>query len=495
MMRRQQEWDRQLESVDQKQAELLAVQWRLVREQNGALARELAAVQQHLKELQVDSRNAVHEAQHHFRECESSIVEERSIRTATCEGFEQRMRRLRQDIDLEAKQRAAADAEIAPRIDALAVEVSGKTQESATLALELKKLREAYAHSACELASLRDALGRESSERRAADESTIGLVHELREMILKESRERVAANSEMLQTVRSAIDQDKSEREMTHSTIKSHIAVFQQDYMPHKEEVPALRSRLSDVETLVSSRVLDLEQRLESMLAEHCSDSTRLDRRLADLSVSVEKECAARAALAEETDQVLRTHRTKLRNLVSEQAEASRLSQERLQSAVMEHLEKESRTRQAHNEVLHGQITTHRTQMETKLESIEMSMQEIEERHVNHRGVEVRDWEAANLKLTEDLARQIRDLRDALQARLDEEVAARQSQASLHEEQLSFLDGFLHDVRALFLQKGSWTQRHLEKTRIVTAAITTTTTTSGASSAQDSAFSPSSGGA
>merc|ERR1719204_2686016 len=65
--RRQAEWDRQMEFHDQKQAELLTIQWKLVREQTGTLAKELGIVQQQLRDLKTDSRRVIVEVERFFQ--------------------------------------------------------------------------------------------------------------------------------------------------------------------------------------------------------------------------------------------------------------------------------------------------------------------------------------------------------------------------------------------------------------------------------------------
>lgn len=442
-----------MESVDQKQAELAGVQWKLLQEQHTVLARDLAAVQQHVKDLQNDSCRALLEVERHLREGEARLKEECSLRAMLQDSVDQRCKRLRQDLDAEVKQRTNADANLGSRLEALDEIVRSRGQELDTRSHELTKLRDVCAAAARDMASMQEALGKESAERRVDHDATAATVRELGGRLQQEAKERSAADAEVLDVCRSSLDQHRSERELAHDALHSNLCEFQRNLDPHREKVPALHSRMQDLEHAVAARLAEQQRGLEASVGEQSGAQVRMQQRLAELTGTIERESAARTALAEEMEQVLCGHRTKLRNMVSDHTEATRIGQERLQSTVLEHLDRETRTWATNQEFLQGQLSAQASSYDARLQSLEGSLREVEERHAELRGLDERRLEGRHNNLSEEVAKQVRDACTTLQRRLDNERAEREAHAASLQGELEDLHQVFNDLRSVFLER------------------------------------------
>jgi len=475
MTRRQAEWDRQLESVDQKQTELMTIQWKLVREQTGTLARELAIMQQQLKDIKVDSRRALIEVERYFRENEGKLNEERGLRLAMYESLEQRLKKIKHEVESEAKQRAVSDAEIPPKLEALAEALDTRSRETAQLDGEMRKLNEAIAANIQELSVLRDTVAQEADERRCGEETARGCLREVREAINKEIRDRTAADDDLGQALRSVIEQEKADRNLAASSFRTQFNTLQKDLLPYKEELPALRTRMQEIENALQSRLKDGQKSMERDLGERAAAHIKLERKVTDMAALLDKEGMARSAMAEESEQMLKSFRTKMQNILYEQNEAARFAREELQNQLAEQIEKEVATRETQHAAMMDQLSGHRAAFDVKADAIESGFRGLEQQHREERAAEYREFEANQLKFAEEVARQLREFRESFGARLAEERATREAHDASLEENIDFMDHFLQDVRELFLQKGS-RQRQLVARK--TAMSTTSRTSS-----------------
>merc|ERR1712107_580120 len=172
------------------------------------------------------------------------------------------------------------------------------------------------------------------------------------------------------------------------------------------------------------------------------------------------------------TEQMLKTVRTRMGTQINEAAEASRLAREALQRSVQEQLEKESLSREAQQESLIADFQGHKTAMTVRLDGIQKLLTDLDARNREATAAQARDLEAGQSKLLDDLARQVRELRDTFNQRLSEEKSAREAHDSSIEDHLEFLDRFLQDVRELFLSKGS-RQRQLVRKPLAVGRSTT----------------------
>eukprot|EP00930_Biecheleria_cincta_P069663 TRINITY_DN57374_c0_g1_i1.p1 TRINITY_DN57374_c0_g1~~TRINITY_DN57374_c0_g1_i1.p1 ORF type:complete len:544 (-),score=149.91 TRINITY_DN57374_c0_g1_i1:54-1685(-) len=457
--RRQEEWHRQLQSVDEKQAELAHMQWKLIRDQSSSMAKELAILQSQLKDLKVDSRRALIEVERYFKENETKITEERGLRLAMCEGLEQKMKKMKQELELETKARSTFEAEVPPKLEQLAELLATRSREHKSLDMEVRRLRENHSSSLADLAALQQTLSQEASERRDGEATLTQMLREVRESLAKESQGRHAAEEAVKESVQLAVEQERTERLLDCNALRAATNSLLKDFAPLKEELPSLRGRLGEVENFVNTRLKDSQRVFEQELGERAAAQQRLDSRLTELNAALEKEASKRQELADETDHVLKSFRSKMKTAAAAQEESLRQVRESLREQLVESLGHESTAREALQASMHSALEDARTILGDRLEGLEAIVRDVDQRHQEQLSSELRELEANQLKLTEELSRQLRELRENFAERLQEERQARESHAEGIEEHLDFLEGFLQDARELFLQRGSRQRR------------------------------------
>jgi len=471
--RRQAEWDRQMEFHDQKQGELLTLQWKLMREQTGTLARELGIVQQQIQELRVDSRRVRTEVDQVSRDAEARVAEERGLRQSMFDGMDQRLRKVKQELEADLKAKFSPLVEMPRKISTIEEKLETRLTEHRTLEHDVAKLRKVVDGSLQDIEALKGALEQEAVERRNLEESSLEMVRDLRETVQKDIKDRAAFSEDYMGKHLARLETERTEREQALSIVSQRVANLQKEFAPYKEEMPTLRSRLQDAEGVLSSKLKDSQKNLDRDLAERAAAQQKLERRVNELQANSEKEMTARAQQAEEYEQALKTHRTKMKSLVGEQAELARLAREELQARLVEQLERETAMREAQRLDILDQWANSKATFEAKSEALETSLRTIEEQLREERAAETQALEAACQRQSEAVARQLKDRTEQLEVRLTQEREARETQGASLEEHMAFLDSFLQDVRQVFLQTStrsrSFVSRKSSTTRELTA--------------------------
>eukprot|EP00933_Yihiella_yeosuensis_P042558 TRINITY_DN37183_c0_g1_i1.p1 TRINITY_DN37183_c0_g1~~TRINITY_DN37183_c0_g1_i1.p1 ORF type:complete len:585 (+),score=152.79 TRINITY_DN37183_c0_g1_i1:89-1843(+) len=476
-VRRQEEWSKQIQSYDQKQAELNGMQWKLIREQTGTLARDLALVQQQLKDLKVDSRRALIEVERCFRENESQIYEERGLRQAMAEGFEQRLSKISLEHDAEAKQRAATDEKLLSRVEALEASAQARSKDQINFDLEMRQLRDVCEGSLQELEALKQTLDQEAKERRTGEEAFTKLLQDMRGTLTQESQDRSSSLDGLRQSLASSLELERTERISSFGSLRAAATSMQRELQPCKDEISLLRDRLAEAEA-AQSQTKETFQGLEQELADRAARSQKLERRLIELSNVVERETAARSGLAEEVDQALKTFRSKTKQMVADQAENSRQEREDIKSQLLEQISSERSLREALQSATSLQLADQRAVLEGKIDGFEVKLRESVARHDAELAGEIKRIEEDQLKLAEEISKQIQSQKERFGVLLAEEQHARELQSQDLEENIDFLQGFFQDARELFLQRGQ-RQKQLSAKRSPRAGsprLTTATT-------------------
>lgn len=460
--RRQEEWQRQLQSVDEKQAELAHIQWKLIRDQSSSLAKELAIVQTQLKDLKAESRRALVECERAFRENEAKLNEERGLRLAMFESLEKGMRKVRADVDVEAQERAAGDAEVSQKVKALSEEQSVRLREQQAQDLQQRRLREDLKVALEDLDALKQTVCQEMSNRREGEETLSELLREVRENILKETQNRTATEEAIKESFQLNLDQEKSDRVSDANSLRSLVTGIQKECSGLKEAVAHQRSKFGEVDHSVNAlnaRIKELQHSLDEELQKRADSVQKLDSSVKELGTTLETEVATRQSLAEEVDHVLKAMKSKVKNLVCEQGELSRQAIETARKQLQEQLDREVKSREAIQSKLQSACEDQRLMLLESSERNETLLRELERRFQEQLAMELKDVEASQARFTEETHRQLRDLRESSEERLAEERQVRESQTQGLEDHVDFLEGFLQDARELFLQRGSRQRR------------------------------------
>ncbi|CAL1140718.1 unnamed protein product [Cladocopium goreaui] len=460
--RRQEEWQRQLQSVDEKQAELAHIQWKLIRDQSSSLVKELAIVQTQLKDLKAESRRALVECERAFRDNEAKLNEERGLRLAMFESLEKGMRKVRSDMDVEAQERQAANAEVSQKVKALSEEHNVRLREQQAQDLQQRRLREDLKVALEDLDALKQTVCQELSERREGEETLSELLREVRENLQKEAQNRTAAEEAIKEGFQLSLDQEKADRAAEGNSLRSLLSSLQKELSGLKEANSQQRNKLAEVDhsfNALNARMKELQHSLEDELQKRAESAQRLDQSVKDLQSSIETEVDNRKSLAEEVDHVLKSMKSKVKNLVCEQGELSRQAIETARKQLQEQLDREMKTREAVQGKLQSACEDQRLMLLESNERNESLLRELERRCQEQLTMELKEVEAAQIRLTEETHRQLRDLRESSEERWLEERQAREAQVQGLEDHVDFLEGFLQDARELFLQRGSRQRR------------------------------------
>lgn len=444
--RRQVAWDQKLDSVDQKHAELMTIQWKFVRDQLGKLGKEGSVIQADISDLRIGSRRALTDIEKHLRETDLKILEERSQRVSMNESVEQLFSKTRADMDTEAKQRTAAHSEVLAKIEHVSVELAVKHSEQAALERHVNSFEDSLGAASQTVDTLRESVVREAGERKAAEASILEELRELRTALCHEIQERTTADEDICRSFVERADRDRDFLAESLATVRSSCKSLHVDLQQQREELPALHNRIDELAATLASHASDRTRYLERGSGETAAALHRLEKRIEETSAVVERTSLKQDAMVDEVEEMLTSFRTRMRGQLNEHAEASRVAREALQLYLDERFEKEVAERDAQHAAVISDIQIHKSSLWTRVETMQRSLQIVEQR----RGDEAPTDESARVQ---ELARQIKELRDTFFARLAEERSSREACDSAIEDHLDYLDRFLSNAREIFAQK------------------------------------------
>lgn len=293
--------------------------------------------------------------------------------------------------------------------------------------------------------------------QQAVDEVRIGsdqLHRKLMEDLDKEKRDRHQSQDDLQSTVRELLDQERTDREMHYSKVNSHFANVHGDLTTQRDENKMLGGRLQEVEDIVHNIYKEQMQTFELKLAEPASKIHQMERRIEHVLASIGQESVARQSLAEVFEQMMKTERTKMTNLVTQKAAFARLDCEEMQKNVQESLDRQRSEREAVTESLQTAQARNQAITEDRLGDIDNQWKAMDQR-CQTLLTESRDSELRYRKLFDDqVGTAIRDLKKETQDTFADERAARVSREKSLVDQFDWI-GEQHDrMRDVFLQKG-----------------------------------------
>lgn len=342
------------------------------------------------------------------------------------------------ELEKEAKVRSRENAEAVRRIESVSEALANKGENWSSLSKEMGVLAGNLDAVAIQVDAFNGLRDEDTGDRRAAEASIVGSMSELRELLRHEIQDRSKGDENLAQAVRELQDEC---REISRLPVPERVM--------HSDEVECIRARVKEVESLLVSHVQerhkDDRQRIEQERAES-STNHRIERWLHDLSSALEEERKAREAMAEETEQMFRAHRGKLRGMVNTAAETASQAREEIVRSMHEHVDAEKKTRELQHEICNTELA----HIKKALDMIQTTMFGTKkEERAEDRSLE--NWESVECR---------RELKD-LHAGLLEERAAREHGDAVLDERFDFLEAFLTDARELFRDglRNSWQQR------------------------------------
>jgi hypothetical protein len=438
------EWAQELETVDQKQADLMTLQWKLVRNQTGMLAQQLVDVRKQMDDWQREQRQMAVRIDKSERDSESFEQRLKSFVRQLFEKLEDGISRVKQELDHEVQRRDAEELNFQRRLDELGDELAKASNRSGLLEQDAFSAKSELAAQKALLPELRKHVQNALDEIRGSSDQ---LHRKITEDLDIERRERERAHADFL-------DKDRKDREMHYSKINSYFANSQVDLGNLRDEHKTLGGRLQEVENKVHNMLKEQIDCLELKIHEPMSLVQQMDRRVEHIVASIQQESLARQSLAEVFEQMLKTERTKLTNLVTQKATFSRLDCEELQKTVQESLERNRLERDATLENLVAAQNRQHANVEERLGDMDTHW-----KNMDHRCqmvmAESRDTETRYRKLfDEQVGSALRDVRREAQDWLGQERAAREAKEKQFADHLEFIGEQHERLRDVFVHKG-----------------------------------------
>jgi len=473
--RRHSEWEAQFMSVGKQEGELFSAQWKMVREEFGTLMKELATVQCQFEEMKVSSGQAAMRMRMSASGQESKFEEQNNLRLKFEEDIRDELRKLKDDLLNEVKQREAGDervlAEALSKLDDGAGLMINEVRSRDLPAINknVNDLRSAIERMPVQIDTLRDSIKAEARSRELGHESLTKTIHGHREALSRDislTQKGLDVFKQDIPGLWDAIKTETSERNIALGPLHERVQGVERDMEPQKQEVPALRRLCEEIRDHVNPKLEAQQRALDDMTGNFKTTQTKLDKCFAELSMKIESESTARVALVQEMEQSVTPLKTKMRNLETGHAEIS-LQREILEKSVKEQLATVATTHESELQTLQKQITTQKGEFAQRMDTMNKTHKDLAQKVQ----AEVSTPTAAaarelmspqSNKKTDDLARQVRDL----QSRVPKEGLVSETIMYPHEDHISFLEESLQDFCERFIaglqrRKGSLTSRSL----------------------------------
>lgn len=341
------EWAQELETVDQKQADLAVLQWKLVRNQTGMLARQLFDLRKHVEELDHQQELWSRKVEEASQDSEAFEDRVKAFVRQLFEKSEHNVTRMRQEIDQEVQRRDEGDLDLKRRLDQISDEIGRNNQAEHPLDNDVRSLKVELSAQKALLPGLREHVQIAVEEIRTSLDNLIEDQRKAKDGFERERRDRLHAHEELQEKVQGFLGKERAERELHHSTLNS---LLQGSVNSYTEEITALRGRVQEVEARIHQAHKEHMSALDAKFAEPVSKLQHIERRFEHVQASIAQECESRASLHEVFDQMLKNERTKLTNLITQKANIARLDCEEIQRVLQERLDKERGERETNNE-------------------------------------------------------------------------------------------------------------------------------------------------
>lgn len=445
--RRYDEWQSEHEAVERKHTELLTSQSKMVREQMGVLCRDVAVAQYSMEEMKHASHQSIMLLKKDFNDSQQELIKERTRREEMEVRLSKEMEQLGLALKNEVKRREqyeAADitAALKTNLDAVSESVAVLNQGHEEALRNIDMLRDDVDTFLPQVEALRHEISVDSQDRRVELDSMTGCMRESHESLLKELRLREATAQEELDKLRGSLEKGLSDHDLHLTTHANNLQQLERDLSPHKDQVPLLHSRCQELEASLNTKYLEHQQNIDKVISERTTSQAWLEQRFTEILSKIEHETATRNASVEEIEQMLTTHKSKLRSL-SDNGEAAKQATDARLVDYQRVMEEEKVTRESQQRAVQEQLSSQRQAWEMRIDSLQKQQRDSESRI---RADVKQEREDLITKKTEEQSRSLRDLREVLSGRILEERSTRESAVLGLEEQITFINRFFQDV-------------------------------------------------
>eukprot|EP00928_Gymnodinium_smaydae_P053498 TRINITY_DN37477_c0_g1_i1.p1 TRINITY_DN37477_c0_g1~~TRINITY_DN37477_c0_g1_i1.p1 ORF type:complete len:575 (-),score=166.70 TRINITY_DN37477_c0_g1_i1:270-1994(-) len=449
------EWSQELESVDQKQADLVVLQWKLVRNQTGMLAQQLVDVRKQVEALDKNQASMNTRVDTVARESESFEQRIKGFVRQLFDRLEQTINRVKTEVDTNAKKREDAEQDMNQRLSSVQNDINMimNRKTGSPMDEEVKRIRAELSAHQNHTAGLREMVQNQVDELKQAYDQLLDHQRKVSDRVDRGDREWQQAHEDLHNNMRGMIDKERTDRDLHNSKFLTHISNLQNELASHREELPRMQERLQDAEERSAGNNKEHLNTIDARLAEPIQRLKENERRLEHMQASIQQESVARHSLAEVFEQMIKTERTKLTNLVNQKAAFAKLDSEELAKTLNERLDNEINER--------GNVCEGLSQALARLKNTVQERFAAMEKDTGHEGriaqviQEVRDIDQQTRKSEDQLLSMIRDTRKEMQAALGEERGERERGDSYLEEQIEWINDYYDKMHNVLQHKGA----------------------------------------
>lgn len=437
------EWAQELESVDQKQADLMMTQWKLIRSQTGMLAQQLVELRKEVDFVKHEQRQTSQLMEQQCRE--SKDVQQRLGATLQQSVQETHMSLAR--MRTEVQKRASKDSDAQKRLQSLETWAAPAVRK---LECEVAELRSATDVSVKQVCQLKDQLLQQIDEWKAGHAVVMEHSTKWQDRVRKGLRALMNAH----ESHRSEVQEiQQSLQESFEQKLQTKFAEVQRrmdECTMQKDSHLDIENRLNDFEAMLDTTLEGHSKGMERKLSDMESRFQDLENSDKLLKVSLNQEIAARHSMVEVLDQMLKTETSRIATSVSEQVAVSHLDWKESQKAMLEHLSKETTDRQEQARAINADLQSLAGGLGERVSRVEGAWHSVRQDWREAKG-NVRALQGQLQELEASLDTGLQGLRSELQSCLREERLKREVNGTGMAEQIQAWEDFHKHLRQFYM--------------------------------------------
>eukprot|EP00401_Gymnodinium_catenatum_P074632 CAMPEP_0117514422 /NCGR_PEP_ID=MMETSP0784-20121206/30061_1 /TAXON_ID=39447 /ORGANISM="" /LENGTH=571 /DNA_ID=CAMNT_0005310217 /DNA_START=69 /DNA_END=1781 /DNA_ORIENTATION=+ len=487
-------WDSELEEVDQKQASLTLVQWKLFRHQSGMLAQQVMDVKKEVQGVNSFAESIDRKLLDVMNEQKGF---EKSVKDFVFKMFNKvdgKNADLRRDLEESAEEHDRKHSDVLAMHESLSSDRATHREHLSHLDNELNKLHADVKLHGQHCAALEERLGLQSEESRVAMDRIVESHRDMKERLEDEIRSRTKIHEEFQAKYREFFERARRQPELNGaqhrnqaSSLPAGVASCKEDGelqihesipklgVPEaeqtpdvaslvrrldqlQEEMPVIRGKLSAMSMKHQTLENESIKRLEAQMAEQPQNLAVLERRLEQLQATVAQESTARNSMGSLFDQSLQSERTKVANMLTQKVAQLKQKSDDTERQLHERLDNEALDRESHVQALRASHESEINAFRDRMSTLESS-QSINEEKLGKLLRELRDLEKQSHKIEDKITSINRKTMNDVVAMIHDERAAREATIIDIERQLEWY-GEGHDkLRELFINLGGLSVR------------------------------------
>lgn len=435
------EWAQELESVDQRQADLTMTQWKLIRSQTGMLAQQLIDVRKELDQMKNEQQRSTQQfEQQHLqgRELQQRLG---TMLQQSVEETHMSMARIRTEV----QKRASQDSEIHQRIQSLE---SWTTTNFPKLESEVYELRSAVDISLKQMTQLKDQLLQQVDDWKSGHGMVMEHSNKLHDRMRKGLRALMVAHETHRNAVQESqkVLQEHIEQKLENK-LEEVLRQLEESCMPKDDD---LRNRIEELEASIDPILEQNTQGLQLKCEELEQRCKELESSSKWMGATLSQEVNSRNAMVEVFEQMLKAETSKISNSVSDQIAVAHLDCKETQKTILDHLSKETMERQDQARGINGDLTTLGNSLGDRLGRLEGAWHGVRQ-----------DWRESQstfrsmqgqLRLLEDgLESGLQGLRSEMHSSLREERLKREVNGTSMAEQMQAWEEFHKHLRQFYM--------------------------------------------